>query len=123
MVGLTAALIAALVTVAPAAAQEPAQAPATQKAEPQASAGAPQTTKTVDVARGTRLELNNYAGEVIVRAWDRNAVRVDARHARLDAIQVEQKGDVVEVSSSRVATSDRSFRGRGGFGGSVDYEI
>jgi hypothetical protein len=111
------------VTATPAVAQEPAQAPGAQKAEPQPATGAPQTTKTVDVARGTRLELNNYAGEVVVRAWDRNAVRVDAKHARLDAVQVEQKGDVLEIASSRVATSERPFRSRGGFGGSVDYEI
>jgi len=33
------------------------------------------------VTRGTRLLINNFSGEVTVRAWDRDSVRVQARHA------------------------------------------
>ena len=113
MMGLTAAFVAALVTAAPAAAQEAAQAPATQKAEPR-SPREPQSTQTVDVTRGTRLVLNNFAGEVIVRAWDKDAVRVDARHPRSVTVQVERKGDAIEVSTPS---------GRSLLSGSIDYEI
>ncbi len=114
MLGLTAALVAALVTVTPAATQEAAQTPPAQKTEPRPPAGAPQSTQTVDATRGMRLELNNYAGEVVVRAWDRNAVKVDARHPRGVTIRVEARGEAIEVARER----DRS-----GFGGSVDYDI
>ena len=114
MLGLTAAFVAALVTAAPAATQEAAQPPAAQKAEPRSSSREPQTTRTVDATRGMRLALDNFAGEVIVRAWDKNAVRVDARHPRGAIIQVERKGNEIEISTSR---------DWGGLSGSIDYEI
>ena len=41
---------------------------------------APKTDETVAVQRGGRLSINNFAGEVIVRTWDKDAVRVVARH-------------------------------------------
>jgi len=102
-----------LVTAAPAAMQEASQQPAAQKAEPQPSPREPRTTRTVDATRGMRLVLNNFAGEVIVRAWDKSAVRVDARHPRSATIQVEPKGDEIAVRS----------HDRGGLSGSIDYEI
>jgi hypothetical protein len=127
MLGVTTALIAALAIAAPAvsqeAAQSAAQAPAAQKAEPRSPAGAPQTSKTLDAVRGTRLELTNYAGEVVVRAWDRNAVRVDARHARLDSVLVEQQGDAIQISRARGSSDAPPYRSRNSFGGSVDYDI
>ena len=46
---------------------------------------APDTDETVTCHRGTRLSVNNFAGEVIVRGWDRDAVRVQARHSSAHA--------------------------------------
>lgn len=73
---------------------------------------APDTDQTVDVARGTRLIVNNFAGEVVVRSWDRDAVRVAARHSSRTRVNVRTTAAGVSVgasSSSGVA--------------SVDYEI
>ena len=36
----------------------------------------PRTDQTVDVTRGMQLVLSSQAGEATIRAWDRDAVRV-----------------------------------------------
>lgn len=113
MLGPTAALVAVLVTAVPAAVQEAAQQPAAQKAEPRPSSREPQSTQTVDVTRGMRLSLENFAGEVEVHAWDKSSVRVDARHPRGTTVQIDRKTDTLEIKASRQ---------REGFG-SIDYEI
>ena len=41
---------------------------------------AAQTDQTVEVRRGTRLEVHQFAGDVIVKVWNRDAVRVEAEH-------------------------------------------
>ena len=38
----------------------------------------PQADTTFAVERSQRLEVNAHAGEIVVRAWNRNAVRVRA---------------------------------------------
>jgi DUF4097 and DUF4098 domain-containing protein YvlB len=73
----------------------------------------PQTDETVAVARGTRLSIENFAGEIVVRAWDRDSLRVQARHSARGRVNVRTAASVVRVSSS----GDR------GPVGSVDYEI
>jgi hypothetical protein len=74
---------------------------------------APQTDRTVDVARGARVVVTNFAGDVTVRAWDREAVRVRARHSTRVRVDVRATASAVEVS----AHAER------GPAGSVDYEI
>ena len=69
-----------------------------------ALAAAQQVDTTMNVARGQRLDLNAYGGEVTVRAWNRNAVRVQASTSDRDR---------VEVSSSATALSVRT-QGRHG---------
>lgn len=83
--------------------------PAPQAASPQA-APAPASDQTVDVTQGTRLTVENQAGEVVVRTWDRNAVRVVARHNSRTRVNLRQGEGVLQVGS------------RGGLG-AVDYEI
>lgn len=78
----------------------------------QAQAQAPQTgdlDQTVTVARGARLNVENRAGEVIMRVWDRDAVRVVARPSARARANVRQAENIVWVT------------GRGL--GSIDYEI
>lgn len=114
MLAPTAALVVALVVAAPAAWREAGQPPTGQKAEPRPPSREPQTTQTVDATRGMRLALENFAGEVVVRAWDKDAVRVDARHMRNVKITVNRKPDgLLEVEAS----GDRAVSG------SVDYEL
>jgi hypothetical protein len=85
-----------------------ASAPAQERA-----ARAPQTDQTVPVSRGTRLTIDNHAGEVVVRAWDRDALRVQARHAARARVGVRTSPAGVHVSASA----------QQGPPGSVDYEI
>ena len=73
----------------------------------------PQTDQTVPVSRGTRLQVNNFAGEVIVRTWEKDTLRVVARHRSGTRVSVRPEPSAVAVSSS---TSS-------GPPGSVDYEI
>lgn len=74
--------------------------------------GAPQTDQTVEAARGTRLTVNNYAGEVVITTWNRDTVRVQARHGARDKVDIETTAAGIVVRS-RPATGAGSF----------DYEI
>ena len=73
-------------------------------------ARAAQTDQTVEVSRGARLTVENFAGEVIVKAWDRDSLRVQARHGSRRKVNVRSTPAGVVVSA-------------GGTPSSVDYEI
>jgi DUF4097 and DUF4098 domain-containing protein YvlB len=76
-------------------------------------AKAPETDQTVPVARGARLSIDNHAGEVIVRTWNKDSLRVQARHSvrmRVD-IRTTEAGVLVHAQSTAGPPS------------SVDYEI
>ncbi len=79
----------------------------------QASAQAPQTDTTFAVAQGARLRLNNGGGDIVIRAWERNQVRIQANHSRRTRVAVEASGAVIEVES----------RATHGPGNMVDYQI
>ena len=78
----------------------------------QAAAGR-STDTTVTVPVGARLRLDNQGGDITIRAWDRNQIRVQADHSSRSGVEVDVRGQVVEVSS----------RGRRGVAGLVDYTI
>jgi hypothetical protein len=60
-------------------------------------AAAPQQTDTlVAVPQGTRLDLSNRRGDVAIRTWDRNAVRISTDDD-LDAVRIEREGAVLQV--------------------------
>jgi DUF4097 and DUF4098 domain-containing protein YvlB len=80
---------------------------------PAARVGAPQTDETVAVQRGARLLVNNFAGDVIVRAWDKDSVHVVARHQSRTTVSIRPSPTAVTISAS----------GTRGPQGSVDYEI
>src|SRR5690348_12832653 len=71
------------------------------------------TDQSVDVTRGTRFRLESLYGAVAVRGWDKDVVRVQARHAPNVRISVRRGRSVVSVE-------DESEHGRPG---RVDYEI
>jgi DUF4097 and DUF4098 domain-containing protein YvlB len=93
MFATTAVLMSAL-TMAQAAPQE---------------ARAAQTDQTIQVTKGTRLSVQNFAGEVIVRAWDKDALRVQARHGARMRVNINTPAGAIAISSHG--------------SGSVDYEI
>jgi len=72
-----------------------------------------QTDTTFAVRPGSRLEINNFGGEIAVRAWDRSEVRLHAEHSSRDRIEVSADGQVVTVKASN----------RRGPPQSVDYDI
>ncbi len=113
---LTAAVCLAI--AAPLAAQDRAtpvadtQQPPIQ-ARPGGPEGSPKTDQTVDVVKGTRLVLNNNAGEVVVRTWDREQVRVQATHSDREKIDVQTAEMTLRIRA-------RAARGPSSL---VDYQI
>jgi DUF4097 and DUF4098 domain-containing protein YvlB len=73
---------------------------------------APQTDQTVSVSRGARLAIDNYAGEVLIRGWEKDAVRVQARHKGGTTVNIQKDSSIVTIS----ATTNPPH-------GPVDYEI
>ncbi len=99
MMILSATLIAALAANAP--------------AQDRATTRPPQTDQTVTVPRDARLIVENFAGEVVIRAWDGDTLRVQARHASRARINIRTVPSGIRISSS----AER------GPAGSIDYEI
>lgn len=58
------------------------------------------TDTTVAVRPGTRLEVHNMGGDIIVRTWERNAVRVVAEHSSRDRVEIGYGGVVLTISAS-----------------------
>lgn len=71
------------------------------------------TDTTFAVQPGTRLDVNNLGGEIVVRGWNENRVRIRASHSSRDRIEIGTEGAVVVVRSS----------GRHGPSQLVDYDI
>ena len=74
--------------------------PSPASAQTVATSKPPQTDQTIAVTRGARLTVDNFGGEVIVRGWDRDAVRVQARHSSRMRVSVRTVQSGVGVSSS-----------------------
>ena len=83
------------------------------QARPGGPEGSPRTDQTVDVTKGTRLVLSNNAGEVLVRSWDRDQVRVQATHSEREKLDIQTADMTLRI------------RGRAARGPStlIDYQI
>jgi DUF4097 and DUF4098 domain-containing protein YvlB len=86
------------------------------QARPGGPEAGPGSEKTVDVTKGTRLVLSNQAGEVVVRSWDQDRVRIQASHGARETISAETTDNTLRIRTQRSAGS----RGPGGL---VDYQI
>lgn len=112
---------ALLLVAAPAlAGQGPTPAP-TPQAPVQARPGGPEsetprTDQTVDVTRGMQLVLSSQAGEATIRAWDRDAVRVQAAHGTRERVEVQTADNTVRVRA-------RTASGSRGPAGLIDYTV
>jgi len=80
---------------------------------PAAHQEAPKRDETVPVQRGSRLTINNFAGEVIIHTWDKDAVHVVARHQARTRVNIRPGSGGLSISAS----------GTMGPQGSVDYDI
>lgn len=73
----------------------------------------PQTDETVPAQRGQRLSINNFAGEVVVHAWDKDAVHITARHQARTTVLIRPGSAAITLSAT----------GTMGPQGAVDYDI
>jgi len=74
-----------------------------------------QTDTIVDINGATRLVLESFRGEVVVRTWDRDAVQINADHPRSRYIDIDRQGRTIHIE----AGSERGM----GYAGSVDFEL
>jgi hypothetical protein len=72
---------------------------------------APQTDETVAVTKGARLTVDNFAGEVVIKAWDRDSLRVQAHHGGRTKVSIRTTPGAVIVGAQQSTPT------------SVDYEI
>ena len=77
------------------------------------SACAQRTDTTIAVQPNVRVQIQNFAGSVRVRGWDRNAVRIVAGESRRDEVRVQ--GGEAALSISTVS--------KAGVPAPLDYEI
>lgn len=108
----TGVLIAGTAASAQPSSPNDAQQPPIQ-ARPGGPESAPQTDEERPVTKGTRLVISNNAGEVVVRSWDRDAVRVQATHSARESVNIETADQTMRIRA-------RSQRGPSGL---VDYRI
>src|SRR5437868_14826333 len=67
------------------------------------------TDQTVPVTKGTKLTVNNFAGEVAIKAWDKDAVRVEVNHSDRESIDIKQGDQVVTIRSHQLRGAPRSL--------------
>jgi DUF4097 and DUF4098 domain-containing protein YvlB len=72
------------------------------------------TDQTVQVAKGTKLDINNFAGDVSIKTWDKDAVRVQVNNSDRETVDIKQGEQTLTIRS-------RSLRG--GRPRSLDYTI
>ena len=71
------------------------------------------TDQTIDVKKGVRLEVHTFTGDVNVKVWNRDAVRIEAEHSDRETVEI------------RPGEQSLVVRGRSRIGpmSSVDYTI
>lgn len=83
------------------------------QARPGGPENLPKSDQTVDAVKGTRLVLSNNAGEVVVRSWDQDKVRIQATHSARETVTAETTDMTLRIRT-------KSTRGPSGL---VDYLI
>jgi len=71
------------------------------------------TDTTVPVPQGARLRLQNQSGDILIRTWNRQEMRIQAMHAARARVEVDVRGQMVDVR----------VRDRLGMPRAVDYEL
>jgi DUF4097 and DUF4098 domain-containing protein YvlB len=83
------------------------------QAKPGGPESASRTDQTLEVTKGSRLVLTNNAGEVVVRSWDRDQVRIQAAHSERERVEIQSAESTVRVRT----------RGTRGPASLVDYQV
>jgi DUF4097 and DUF4098 domain-containing protein YvlB len=68
------------------------------------------TDTTLSVDAGARLELENFAGSVEVRTWDRPQVRVQATHSSRDRVEIRNSMLRLHIESGQDYDDDSDRR-------------
>lgn len=58
-----------------------------------------QTDTIFAVAQGTRLSVENQGGDIVVKTWERNQVRIQATHSRRTRIDIRHSGAVLSLEA------------------------
>jgi DUF4097 and DUF4098 domain-containing protein YvlB len=85
---------------APAPAPAPPQTPAPPRVPPPPASRRPKEDQTVPVTKGMRLAVNNFAGSIVVRTWEKDAVRVESEHSERDRVTVRPMEAVLRVGAT-----------------------
>jgi hypothetical protein len=104
---LAPAMVMCLAFAQPCFAQQPQPQP-----QPTRRERPPDTDVTETVTRGARLNIDNFGGEVVLRTWDKDALKVTARHSGRTKVNVRNSPTAVTISAHSSAGV-----------ASVDYEI
>jgi hypothetical protein len=72
-----------------------------------------QADTVIPVRAGTRLQVENFNGETVVRTWDRPAIRIVADGDERSRLEIRNLGALLSVKS----------QSRNGAPRSVDYQI
>jgi len=59
-----------------------------------------QTDTLIAVQPDVRVEINNVAGDITVRAWDQNQVRVVAEHGSRSHLEIEADGNELSIQAA-----------------------
>ncbi|HET9328119.1 MAG TPA: DUF4097 family beta strand repeat-containing protein [Candidatus Eisenbacteria bacterium] len=54
---------------------------------------------TFSVRKGTRLEVDNFAGDIKVRAWSKDALRIEASHSRRTRVDIDRSQSVIRLTA------------------------
>ena len=57
------------------------------------------TDTTMSVPTGTRLQLENFGGSIVVTTWAKDVVRIAAEHSARNEVSVENDGSLLRVSA------------------------
>src|SRR5688500_1323114 len=58
-----------------------------------------QTDTTFEVRANSRVSIETFGGEINVKSWNRNAIRVQATHGRRDVIEIDVRGTSVQIEA------------------------
>jgi DUF4097 and DUF4098 domain-containing protein YvlB len=64
-----------------------------------AALGQQQTDTTFAIRAGSRVEVETFGGEINVKTWNRNEIRVQATHGRRDVISIDARGSSVSIEA------------------------
>ena len=48
------------------------------------------TDQTVQVTKGMKLDVNNFAGDVNIKVWDKDAVRVEVNNSDREVVDINK---------------------------------